>query len=71
MAADPVPLAHEGWERRFIAAGERLAESIALYRDLGFEVQVEPPTAEELLEACGDCQLALALFRVVYTRRMP
>ena len=71
MAADPVLLAREGWERRFMVAGERVEESAALYRRLGFAVRIERPAAAELREECGDCRLALTLFRVVYTRRQP
>ena len=52
-----------------MAAGDRVRESAALYRRLGFAVRIEQPTAAELREECGDCQLALTLFRVVYTRR--
>ena len=71
MAADPLLLLNEGWERRFMAAGERAQESATLYRSLGFAVRLEQPTPAELREECGDCQLALTLFRVVHTRRLP
>jgi len=69
LAGDPALLA-QGWERRFMAVGERVEESVALYRDLGYEVRVERPLESDLREECGDCRLALELFRVVYTRRM-
>lgn len=72
-AAEPLTeamaLATAGWERRFIAAGPRVEESVALYRALGFEVHLARPTTEELREECGDCRMALELFRVLYTRR--
>jgi hypothetical protein len=68
-ASGPDPLEAEGWLRRFIAVGARLKESVALYRELGFEVRLEPPSAEDLREECGDCHAALQLYRVVYTRR--
>jgi hypothetical protein len=58
-----------GWTRRFMAAGSRVAESAQLYQSLGFEVRLEPPGAEDLREECGDCRLALATFKVLYTRR--
>jgi hypothetical protein len=71
MSADPVLLEQEGWERRFMVAGERIEETAELYRRLGYAVRLEHPSAEELREECGDCRLALAFFRVVYTRRAP
>ena len=72
--AAPPPDAHKelvanGWTRRFMAAGPRAAESALLYESLGFEVHLEPPGLEDLREECGDCRLALATFRVLYTRR--
>jgi hypothetical protein len=62
-------LTAEGWTRRFMAVGPRAEEAVALYRQLGFEVLLDLPTAEELREECGDCRLALDLFRVLYTRK--
>jgi hypothetical protein len=61
----------EGWTRRFVAMGERLAEATELYRELGFEVRLERPGAEELREECGDCRLVLDRSHIVYTRRLP
>jgi hypothetical protein len=61
-------LAREGWRRRFIGGGPRLDEIVQLYESLGHQVLLEPLTVEELAEECGDCRLALQLFRVIYTR---
>jgi hypothetical protein len=58
-----------GWERRFVATGPRLAEAAALYESLGYEVRLERLTAQEMREECGDCRVALELFRTLYTRR--
>jgi hypothetical protein len=77
LGAEPAPPAVDahadlvagGWTRRFMAAGSRAAESALLYESLGFEVHLEPPGLEDLREECGDCRLALATFRVLYTRR--
>jgi hypothetical protein len=73
LAAEPLTdataLAAAGWERRFMAAGPRVEESVALYRALGFDVRLARPGAAELREECGDCRMALELFRVLYTRR--
>ena len=71
MATGPALLTREGWERRFMAAGDRIEESAEIYRRLGYTVRIELPTPAELREECGDCQLALTMFRVVYTRRSP
>ncbi|UCG75861.1 MAG: hypothetical protein JSV95_00560 [Gemmatimonadota bacterium] len=62
-------LAREGWIRRFVGGPPRLHEVRELYESLGQEVRLETLSPEELAEECGDCRLALELFRVVYTRR--
>ena len=62
-------LLREGWMRRFVGGPPRLQEFVALYESLGYEVHLEQQLAGELREECGDCTLALMLFRVVYTRR--
>lgn len=41
-------LERQGWHRQFIAAEPRLGEAVAMYRELGFEVHLEPlPTQEK------------------------
>ena len=62
-------LAREGWIRRFVGGPPRLREVRELYESLGNDVRLETLSPEELAEECGDCRLALELFRVVYTRR--
>jgi hypothetical protein len=64
-------LAAEGWTRRYMATMPRIEEGEELYRQLGFEVRLEHPVTDELREECGDCRLALELFRVLYTRKAP
>ena len=61
-------LAREGWTRRFIGGPPRLKEMTELYRELGREVLLDPLRPGELDAECGDCVLALTVFRVVYTR---
>jgi len=61
-------LVRAGWLRRFVGGPPRLQEFVKLYESLGYEVHLEPQPADELGEECGDCTLALMLFRVVYTR---
>lgn len=62
-------LAREGWIRRFVGGPPRLLEVREVYEMLGHEVRLETLSPDELAEECGDCRLALELFRVVYTRR--
>lgn len=66
---DPELLA-AGWERRFTAAGARVAEAVALYRQLGFEVLEQPVQPVELPDDCTECQIvSLLRFTTIYTRR--
>ncbi len=70
-APDPARL-EAGWERRFVADGQRADEAIRLYEELGFEVAADPVPPEALTGACTDCQLLMLLrFRTIYTRRPP
>lgn len=67
---DSVDRAAAGWERRFIAAGQRVEEAVTLYESLGFEAVADPPPAQDLPPSCGDCQLVVALqFKTIYTRK--
>lgn len=61
-------LRRKGWSRRFMGAPPRLIEAKELYEDLGLEVRMETPTAEDLAPECESCPAAVALFRVIYTR---
>jgi hypothetical protein len=63
----------EGWTRRFTALGLRLGEAVELYRELGYEVRLDPADAGEETgrisdEACAQC-LVMTLARTIYTRR--
>jgi hypothetical protein len=64
-------LEREGWTRRFVAAPPRLQEMSELYAALGLEVRHEPLGEADLRVECGDCVLAQAVFRIIYTREMP
>jgi hypothetical protein len=60
----------QGWERRFVADSQRLAEYVALYAELGYEVAHEPVLAEEIGPECSGCRLvACRQFVTLYTRR--
>jgi hypothetical protein len=67
--ADPALVA-QGWERRFMADGARLAEYLDLYTSLGYEVHTEKVKPEEIGPDCTDCRLLICRqFITVYTRR--
>jgi len=68
---DPALVA-DGWERRFVTDGMRSQEVVDLYRQLGFEVRLEPILPPEVPDGCADCQLVVLFqFKTVYTRRPP
>lgn len=50
----PEALEIKGWEARYIGDEPRLSEQVELYRELGFEVRVEPFNAEDC-EGCVEC----------------
>ena len=59
----------EGWTRRSTLDEPRLSEVVELYRELGFEVLLRPPSRDELGEECSECYFAEgARFMTVYTR---
>jgi hypothetical protein len=68
LVPDPALVA-EGWVRRFITDATRAPEVVELYRQLGFEVRLEPLPPERSADQCEACQLvALLQFQTVYTR---
>ncbi|MBI4346293.1 MAG: hypothetical protein HY553_05535 [Elusimicrobia bacterium] len=68
LTPDPRLLA-EGWTRRFLAAGDRAEEGMALYRSLGFEVRAERPSPEDLGPDCKGCaKAACEEYVMIYTR---
>ncbi len=68
FAPDPARLAG-GWTYRFVADGARAEEHAASYRELGFEVVLDP-VGEAVKPECRECRLVAALrFRAIYTRR--
>ena len=40
-------LEDRGWRKRFVAAEPRLSEAVEMYRELGFQVRLEPVPAPE------------------------
>jgi hypothetical protein len=69
MTAREDKLQKEGWMRRSAASEPRLGEIVALYRELGYEVRLEPLDEEEQNGACSVCfGEDPSRFQVVYTR---
>lgn len=62
-------LASEGWIRRFTGSPPRLGELKDLYEATGRDVLLDDVLPGELAAECEGCTLALALFKVIYTRR--
>jgi hypothetical protein len=62
-------LALEGWNRRFTGSPPRLGELKDLYESTGQDVLLDDVLPGELATECEGCTLALALFKVIYTRR--
>lgn len=68
-----------GWERRFVACEPRLSEMVEMYREIGFEVHLEPLPAKEELEkeetsscdkeGCTACfDVDRERYRIIFTR---
>jgi hypothetical protein len=69
----------EGWTRQFVAGEPRLSEAAEMYRELGFEVHLEPLPKEPVCETCvgpeegeGECRACFDGFedqyKIIYTR---
>jgi hypothetical protein len=68
----------EGWTRQFLAGEPRLSEAAEMYRELGFEVLLEPLPREPDCGTCGasegeaECRACFDgmehLYRIIYTR---
>jgi len=61
-------LKKEGWEKRFTIDEPRLSEIVEQYRELGFEVLLEP--VDTASEECTTCMTAFYdRYRTIYTRK--
>ncbi|MFH0998994.1 MAG: hypothetical protein V1844_26410 [Pseudomonadota bacterium] len=68
MPMDPLVL--EGWERQNTLDEPRLSEVAEMYREIGFEVRIEPfdPDRES---GCTECMKASTeKYKTIYTRRL-
>ncbi|MFH1033510.1 MAG: hypothetical protein V1806_03305 [Pseudomonadota bacterium] len=63
----------QGWKKQFMANEPRLSEAVAQYRELGFQVHLEPvdPAACRRSSGCTACyeqpQVA-EQFKIIFTR---
>ncbi len=65
-----------GWEKRFIACEPRLAEMVATYQEIGFEVHLEPLPPKEERDAASceadGCTVCFDVdpdkYRIIFTR---
>jgi hypothetical protein len=63
-------LKKEGWEKRFLIDEPRLSEMADQYKELGFEVLLEPFDPSE--EECTSCMTAFPeRYKTIYTRPRP
>jgi aspartate aminotransferase-like enzyme len=61
-------LRKEGWEKRFTMDEPRLSEMAQQYKELGFEVLLEP--VDTSTEECTTCITAFSdRYKTIYTRR--
>ena len=61
-------LAEEGWQRRSVLSEPRLSEVVQEYRELGFEVHLEPVQSGDPETGCDTCFPAGDTSRIIYTR---
>lgn len=64
-------LKKQGWEKRFTTDEPRLSEMVEQYKELGFEVLLEPVDTSS--EECTSCLTDPAFsdhYRTIYTRRL-
>ena len=60
-------LKKEGWEKRFTIDEPRLSEMVEQYKELGFEVLLEPVDLSS--EECTSCMAANPQrYKTIYTR---
>jgi hypothetical protein len=61
-------LQKQGWEKRFTMDEPRLSEMVEQYKELGFEVLLEPVDTSS--EECTTCITAFSdRYKTIYTRR--
>jgi hypothetical protein len=60
-------LKNEGWEKRFTMDEPRLSEAVEQYKEIGFEVLIEPVDTSS--EKCTSCITVFSdRYKTIYTR---
>ena len=59
----------EGWERKATSDEPRLTELVKVYKEIGFEVHLEPFRAEDEDGCTGCLQQFPDRFKTIYTRK--
>ncbi len=60
-------LKKEGWEKRFTMDEPRLSEMVEQYKEIGFEVLIEPVDTSS--EECTSCMTVFSeRYKTIYTR---
>ena len=62
-------LIREGWEKQATYDDPRLSEMVEMYRQIGFEVHLEPFKAENEDGCTGCMQSTPDLYKTIYTRK--
>ncbi|MDP6109243.1 MAG: hypothetical protein QGF71_04105 [Rhodospirillales bacterium] len=62
-------LVAEGWEFRCNTDDSRLNDVVDTYKELGYEIHLQPVNLNGLSSDCGGCAGLLAKFQAVYTRK--
>jgi hypothetical protein len=68
LTPDP-DLSAKGWELRFIADPRMAGDAEETYSEVGYEVKLEPLSADDLKDECGACGIVFEQFKAVYTRK--
>ena len=59
-------LRKDGWEKRFTTDDPRLTEAVEMYKELGFEVHLEPVDTSS--EECTSCLTLFSdRYKTIYT----
>lgn len=80
--SDRERLEKEGWVKQFVANEPRLSEAVDLYKELGFDVHLEPLPAGQECDTCAgtegyqekrECRVCFEGFedqyKIIFTRR--
>ena len=61
-------LISEGWDKKATYDDPRLSEMVAIYKEIGLDVHLEPFKAENEVGCTGCMQLFPDRFKTIYTR---